>query len=58
MSYAPVTGTIHIATFHAGNVGTPTGTTSGTFIVTAKDNLNIVITLEGSFDICDMVTLP
>ena len=57
-SYALIAGTIHIATFHQGNVGVPTGSTTGTFHFTAQDVFNNVITIDGSFDICDMVTLP
>jgi hypothetical protein len=58
VSYALVTGTIHVATFQAAAVGGITGSTSGTFSFSAQDNLNNVITLDGSFDICNMVTLP
>jgi flagellar hook-basal body complex protein FliE len=58
--YELVSGTIHIAAINAGPVGAINGTVSGTFHFTAVDgaDANNVITIDGTFNICNMVSLP
>lgn len=56
--YEIVSGTIHITAINAGAVGTINGTVPGTYHFTAIDDLLEIITIDGTFNICNMVTLP